>query len=869
MAYAVYAVAAAEFMAAFYDALFSGQPVSRAVVAGRRQMQQRCLRPSPKGLLPLADWCVPVHYARREVKFSELTRQERPKSLEQILDGLRQPRPAPLPEGVHQEGGLEARDGIFFGRDREFLELERALRLEHVILIWGGAGNGKTEVAKGFARWLQVSGGLDDPQLVFFHSFEPGIATFGLQGVLASIGWRLFGAEFAQRDHEARRTAVLRLLQSRRLLLIWDNFESVCSMADPQGITPALDASGREEIRSFLQAVRQRARGGVILTSRSPEPWLGDLHRLELGALDAQTVNEYADRLLAASPAAQARRQEDACKELFERLGGHPLSLRLILPRLADAPAAELVRGLRGEGELPAGFSAGEGKSESLGACMHYSFQHLAPEDQARLPALTLCEGVADVKVLAILSQVDGVPKRFAGVAREAWKSTLDACVRIGLLSELGLGCYRLHPALPSYLQGWWQALAGESHGAEHEAAMGASIAAYAALGSWLNQQIKGGDAGTAFTLLRLEQRSLGRAAAAALARGRFAQAQDVLQPLNELWDATGMFEEARAWVDRVRELTEDAQGRPPSLDTAEGGLWLFLINSQANRHVQQQQLDAAEAAYHSLREMLEGSEGTRARRHLAVAYHNLGRVAQLRGDLAAAETWCRKSLEINEALGNRPGMASSYHLLGIVAQLRGDLAAAETWYQKSLEIFEELDDRPHMAQSYHQLGVVAQVRGDLAGAETWYQKSLEIKEALGNRPGMASSYHQLGMVAQDRGDLAAAETWYRKSLEINEALGNRPGIALTYCQLGLLAEACGDSPGALAWMVRCVTLFEAFPHPATGPGPKHLVRLTAKLGLDALAASWQRVTGKPLPEDVRQFVERSIARAAGMPDVE
>jgi tetratricopeptide (TPR) repeat protein len=162
------------------------------------------------------------------------------------------------------------------------------------------------------------------------------------------------------------------------------------------------------------------------------------------------------------------------------------------------------------------------------------------------------------------------------------------------------------------------------------------------------------------------------------------------------------------------------------------------------------------------------------------------------------------------------------------------------------------------MASSYHQLGMVAQDRGDLAAAEGWYRKSLEIEEALGNRPGMASSYHQLGMVAQDRGDLAAAEGWYRKSLEIEEALGNRPGVAFSYGVLGHMAEQRGDRPAALDWTVRCVALFREFPHPATGPGPRQLARLTAVLGVKSLEESWLRCTGEPLPEPVRSYVEKS-----------
>ena len=100
---------------------------------------------------------------------------------------------------------------------------------------------------------------------------------------------------------------------------------------------------------------------------------------------------------------------------------------------------------------------------------------------------------------------------------------------------------------------------------------------------------------------------------------------------------------------------------------------------------------------------------------------------------------------------------------------------------------------------------------------------------------------------------------WYRKTLEIREALGDRPMLAAIYHQLGLLSEARADPGTALDWMVRCVALFPEFPHPATGPGPQHLVRLTAMLDLPALETSWQRCIGTTLPAVVRAAVERMI----------
>jgi tetratricopeptide (TPR) repeat protein len=480
-----------------------------------------------------------------------------------------------------------------------------------------------------------------------------------------------------------------------------------------------------------------------------------------------------------------------------------------------------------------------------------------------------------------------------------------------------------------------WRRMAGAGFTSEHDAAEGTLLAAYSAFGRWLRQQIEQGSAETAFSLIERQRRTMGRLLGFALSQQRYGEAQDLMQPLDEFWQARGLGAEARGWVDRCRKALEEDDGTPPDLDGEAGALWLFAVGAEANRAILAGQLDTAYAAFDLVRQRVEGSTAESRGRRLAVVYHQLGTVAQQRGDLAAAETWYRQSLGIEDALGYRPGMAGSYHQLGAVARGRGNLAAAEAWYRKAMEIAEALGDRPHMAMTYHQLGmmtqdrgdlaaaeawyhksleikealgerlgmamtyhqlgtvaqhrgdleaaevwyrkaleieevlgdrlgaaltyhqlgIVAQLRGDLEAAEAWYCKSLEIKEALGNRPGMARSYQQLGIVAHVRGDLAAAEAWYRKSLEIKEALSNRPGMALSYGQLGLLAEARNDVGTALDWMVRCIALFPEFPHPMTGPGPRHLMRLTAALGIPAVEASWQRCTGKPLPDNIRSAI--------------
>lgn len=102
----------------------------------------------------------------------------------------------------------------------------------------------------------------------------------------------------------------------------------------------------------------------------------------------------------------------------------------------------------------------------------------------------------------------------------------------------------------------------------------------------WLLRQVKSGDAARAFTITGLERRTLNSQLRYAFDHALWPEAQRIGRLLNEYWDAQGLEEEARSWVDRVWLLAAGPDGAPPSLDSPAGALWLVFIGGQAMREL-------------------------------------------------------------------------------------------------------------------------------------------------------------------------------------------------------------------------------------------------------------------------------------------
>jgi tetratricopeptide (TPR) repeat protein len=950
MAYSVHAVAAAEFMAAFYEKLFAGASVASAVTAGRQQMFARPERPCSKGRVPLRDWMVPVHYFRREVRFPSAAADAGCEGLDTLPEHTATPAGPP-------SGELDAVDGVFVGRDSLFYQLEQAARIQRVVVLAGAGGSGKTELAKAFGRWWRDTGGVDQPDWVFWHSFEPGLANLAMDRVIDEMAMALGGADLAALDAGQRRAVVQEKLRDHRMLLIWDGFESLHTMRGRAHAVHALDERGRAELREFLEDLIEHGNSVVLITSRTSEEWLGEVGRVGVKGLAKQEAAEYADTLLADYPRARDRRARRAFGDLMEWLDGHPLSMRLILPRLDTVDPEVLLAGLRGTVPLArAGDLEAEGWSRSLWAGITYSYAHLSQAAQRLLHAISLFQAVADWSLLSLLSdpgalaEFPEIPPRFTDAADRDWEAAFSEAARVGLVTRVrgSVSIYEVHPALPAFLAAAWRAEEPGRYEEQRAAATGALARVQASACLYFLQEMESDDVLIALGTIAMQRYTMGSLLSFALDHKQWDDAQLILRALNEFWKHTGLDAEFDPWAARVIDMAEGPDGTPPAADTEAGDLWLFVAQRQANRFLTSRRLDEAESLYLKILAAEQSIDSPVGGQNTASTFRQLGRVATARGNADEAAEWYRKAsqaeegngggdgrdgelsvarhyrhlgsaafdrgnfnearewhckaLVIREEAGDRVGIAESYHDLGLAAEHQGDLDDAVGWYRKELGVLASLVSPLRMADAYSQLGNVALRKSQLKEAEKWHREALAIREGFGDRQGagacygnlgiiahrnhrfteaedwyrqalaiaeeyasperIASSCHALGMLAQTRGQLENAAKWYSRALK--QDTGNPEGHVLTYGQLGLLAEKRNEPLEALEWMIKCVSKFDEFPHPATGPAPEHLTRIVAgwgRDGMDLLDWWWEEVTGNPLPDSVRTYVRAGILR--------
>ena len=458
MAYSLFVSGGRVFLPAFYRRLFETGNPSEAVRAGRQQMFQDKRRLSARGPYPLEDWLVPVLYQLEAPVLPFAARAAAPEAA---------PGPA-LPE--------EARDSEnpygFIGRDGAILALERALRRRPAgILIHGLGGVGKTTLARGLLHWLGATSGLGEG--VFWFTFQD-IRTS--EYVINRLVEGLFGTEAMTAPTAQKLEALIKTLKAHRVLIVWDNFESV------SGIPGVIEGHLPPEDRAQLAILLKGLRGGqskILITSRSEEAWLGREHcfKLPLGGLHGEERWAFCTTILK-DLGLSAKQDDQDLADLMALLDGHPLAMRALLPGLAEHSAKRLTDIV--EGHL-ADFPAEDPAQQRLFATLRFVEETLPERLRPLLVPIGLHERYLDADHLEQMAKTAQIPHPRADIDQ-----CLAALGTAGLVHDRGQATYELHPALTGFLRSRLPALGVH---AETDAWRRAFVDTLGGLADWAAQQ--------------------------------------------------------------------------------------------------------------------------------------------------------------------------------------------------------------------------------------------------------------------------------------------------------------------------------------------------------------------------------------------
>ncbi len=711
-----------------------------------------------------------------------------------------------------------------------------------MVVLHGYGGQGKTALAAEAGRWLGRTGRF--PAGAAFIPFERG------GGADLALSWTrqaLLGDDFADAD------AVAAALAERPGLVIFDNFESVLANGDAAladaDLRDLLDLAWRWADAELAEGRTLDPAGPrVLITTRDTDfrdarfaPSRRCVH-VALAGLARGEALALARAVLADRGIERAAIPREPLARLMDFLGGHPLSLNLVLPALARHTPDELIAEF--DTLLP-GFTVGAAKerNESLTVSLEFSLRRLTPTARAALPDLAVFAGGAfDHSIVEIteLPWADWQILRAELIG--AGLATVDESISVGVrlstpnlpVSQFTSYPVRFHPTLLPYLR---TLLTDDRRAALEERYW----QRYYDLANYFYRE----DRKNPHFIRALAQRdlpnlrrgldlALQRAAAQPDDADLQEAAAEFADRVARFFDVFGLRRERERLAARVDALTAQrpAQGDGAGLTRAEylalSGRGETLLNSGRARD--------AEAVFRGLLARFPtpaldpspipdgGGVGVGVWAYeRAVTLGRLGRALCDQGRPADAAECYRQELaslarQEQTAAVQRQAGAAHTDLADALADL-GRYAEARAEYEAALETMRALDDRRSVAAILGQLGTLALMQADYAEARRRYTDALAAFRSLDEPEGEATAWHQLGRVAEEEASrapaAAAAPLWaeaercYRESLKLKEAANNLRGVANTANQLGLVCQNAGRPAEAETWYRRALAIDE------------------------------------------------------------
>ncbi len=186
----------------------------------------------------------------------------------------------------------------------------------------------------------------------------------------------------------------------------------------------------------------------------------------------------------------------------------------------------------------------------------------------------------------------------------------------------------------------------------------------------------------------------------------------------------------------------------------------------------------------------------------------NLGIMANIEGDIAAAIAHYQRSLESFRSSKNENGCAIAYHNLGMVSADRLLWEDAERYFCASLAIAETTGDiniRAHVLLNRTEVDIA---RGRYEDARRHAEQALQIFDDMGAVDRKSAAYKYLGILYRETGRPVLAEARLKTSVDLAIQVGAPLAQAEASRELALLYQGLGRSQDALRLLNSAHRLF-------------------------------------------------------------
>ncbi len=676
-------------------------------------------------------------------------------------------------EAFRARHNLPVQTTTFVGRDDELAELYDLLGLPEcrLVTLTGPGGIGKTRLA------LQAA----QEQVNTFSDgvvFVPLASVTTLESMILAIADAL-GTAFYPQNSAGPSEQLLAYLDSRKMLLVLDNFEHLLDHAQllVQIIehTPAtkLIATSRERLNIRGEWV-QELHGLTYTEGSSPETTASDATELFIDTAERITATFAPDDI-----------ELEAIGRICRLVEGMPLGIELAASWTKMLSCTEIAEEVEASLDfLTVTLRDLPERHQSLRAVFARSWGLLSDGERRTFRALSVFRG--------------GFTREAAQAVAGATLPALSSLIDKSLLQHKPGGRFEILEVLRQYAEEQLYAVAGEAGEVRNRHA-----SYYLSMLQRMESPLKGvpepgrtpgsqsrPNSVTQLDALDLLHRDVGNIRAGwywALDSADFGAIQRATMGL-------GLFCEIRSRYREGERLLRDAVVALSACEQeARPALLGLLLGIQGQYLCRFSNVEEGCATMERARTLLlpESDRFAFALVQVLSAYIGLGLSSEQR------QQRLEDSLRTFHELGDTWGAALSYETLGEQFTQLGDYAAAEPLLRESLALRRSTADEWGTAMSLHALGTNDLIQGKGTEAMEHYLESLSLREHLGNLHGVTSLQTLIGDYLAQSGDLAAAEESYRQSIAGYQEIGDPRGGARAYAAMGSVAYRRGDLEGA------------------------------------------------------------------------